>query len=329
MNVLVLGGSRFVGWYIVHSLLKKGHQVSVFNRGRSNTDLPPEVEQLVGDRNTDLAALQGRTWDAVVDVNAYVPRQVRQIVEVLKGQVEHYMFISTVSVYASDAAIPLSEDSKLIELENPETEEVTGETYGGLKVLCERTLAALWGEKHTVIRPGLVVGARDLTFRFPFWAKRILEGGELIAPDKPVSRVQIVYARDLADFAVHALENRIYGTFNGAREPELWGEVLREMVKQAGTDTQLTWVDSEFLLTEGVRPWVDLPIWLPEQPEYAGMLSISDHKAKQYGMTSSPLPEVIADILQWAKTQPDEAFKEGLSRARIEEILQKWHTLHP
>ncbi|GEM49074.1 NAD-dependent epimerase/dehydratase family protein [Deinococcus cellulosilyticus] len=329
MNVLVLGGSRFVGWYIVHSLLKAGHQVSVFNRGRSNTDLPAEVEQLVGDRNTDLSALQGRSWDAVIDVNAYVPRQVRQIVEVLKGRVEHYVLVSTISVYSDSAEVPITEESPVIELENKDTEEVTGETYGGLKVLCERTLAELWGEKHTILRLGLVVGGRDLTFRFPFWVKRALEGDEMIAPNKPVSPVQFVFVKDIADFAVHTVENQIYGTFNTVREPELWGEVLREIVQQAGTDAPLTWVDGNFLLEQGVRPWMDLPIWLPEQPEFIGMLSVSDRKAKLNGMPSSPLPEVVEDMVTWAKTQPDEAFKEGLSKERIREILNAWHALHP
>ncbi|GGJ49019.1 NAD-dependent epimerase/dehydratase family protein [Deinococcus roseus] len=329
MNVLVLGGSRFVGWYIVHSLLRAGHRVSVFNRGRSNTDLPEEVEQLVGDRNTNLAALEGRNWDAVIDVNAYVPRQVRQVVEVLKGRVEHYLLISTISVYADSAEPPISEDSPVIELEDRDTEAVTGETYGGLKVLCERTLAELWGEKHTILRLGLVVGGRDMTFRFPFWVKKALEGGEMIAPGKPVSPVQFVFVRDIADFTVHTLEKHLYGTFNAAREPELWGEVMREIVHQAGTHASLTWVDSTFLLEHGVRPWVDLPIWLPEQPEFLGMLSVSDRKAKLNGMPSSPLSEVVADMTTWARTQPDEAFKEGLSQERIQEILKQWHTLHP
>lgn len=328
MKVLVLGGSRFVGWYIVQGLLKAGHQVSVFNRGRSNTDLPEAVEQLVGDRNTDLSALQGRNWDAVIDVNAYVPRQVRQIIEVLKGHVEHYVLVSTISVYSDQAEAPITEESPVIELENKETEEVTGETYGGLKVLCERTLAELWGEKHTILRLGLVVGGRDLTFRFPFWVKRALEGDEMIAPAKPVSPVQVVFVRDIADFAVHTVEKGIYGTFNTVREPELWGEVLREIVHQAGTNAQLTWVDSNFLLEHGVRPWVDLPIWLPEQPEFIGMLSVNNKKAELNGLQSSPLPEVVEDMITWAKTQPDEAFKEGLPKERIQEILTQWHALH-
>ena len=185
MNLLILGGTVFLGRHLVEAALARGHAVTLFNRGQHNPDLFPEVERLRGDRDGDLQALEGRRWDAVVDTCGYVPRVVRASAEMLAPNVDHYTFISSISVYADTSKPGIDEQAPVGTLDDPTTEEVTGESYGPLKALCEQAAEAAMPGRVLNIRPGLIVGPHDPTDRFTYWVRRVAEGGEVLAPGNP------------------------------------------------------------------------------------------------------------------------------------------------
>lgn len=318
MNILLLGGTRFVGRHIAEAAMRQGHTVSTFTRG--NNPLPG-TESLVGDRkNGDLETLEGRTWDAVVDVNAYIPREVREAIEVLKGRVGHYAFISTVSVY-QESNQPLHETSPLLKLSDPTIEEVTGETYGGLKVLCEREVERAFGEKSLIVRPHLVVGPHDPTDRFTYWPRHFARGGKVLVPGKPDYTLQFVDARDLGAFVVHGLETSLGGAYNGASTPVNWGSLVEACRQAAQNPAEPVWADEQWLLDQKVAPWADLPAWIPSFAPGRGIGQTQNAKAKAAGFTMRPLLQTVQDILAWdmARTEP---LKAGMSRERELELLQ-------
>jgi len=216
MKILVLGGTRFVGRHIVEAALAGGHRVTLFNRGQTNPGLFPDVETLKGDRDGGLDMLRGRRWDAVVDTYGMLPRLVRASTEILKSAAEQYVFISTLAVYADYANPVTGEELPLRELSDPTVEELTGDTYGGLKVLCERAVQEVFGPGALIIRPGFIVGPWDATDRFTYWMRRIQRGGEMLAPGQPDDPMQVIDARDLAHFVVRLVEHRVVDTFNVA-----------------------------------------------------------------------------------------------------------------
>jgi len=321
MNLLVLGGTRFVGRHIVQAARERGHTVTLFNRGKSDPNLFPDVETLIGDRNGDLSALQGRHWDAVIDTSGYVPRVVRASAELLAAAAEHYTFISTISVYADDIAPHADEDAPLRELDDPSVEEVTGETYGGLKVLCERAVREVFPEA-CIVRPGLVVGPHDPTDRFTYWPHRVAQGGEVLAPGGPDVPVQFIDARDLAAWTVACTEARRGGVYNAVTPADslTFGELLTTCRQVSGSDARFTWVEEGFLREQGVTP-DDLPLWLPE---HSAFFRLSSERAVDAGLSFRPLEATVRDTLAWDRAR-EEAFKGGLSREREGELLSAWH----
>jgi 2'-hydroxyisoflavone reductase len=323
VRVLVLGGSLFLGRHLVEAALERGDKVTLFNRGRTAPDLFPNVERLRGDRDAgDLAASRGRSWDAVVDTSARVPRWVRDSAGLLADQVEHYSFVSSISVYAEASVPGTGESSPVHRLEDETTEEITSpEVYGGLKVLCEEAAERAMPGRAFAVRAGLIVGPYDPTGRFTYWVHRIARGGEVLVPEPRDQPVQLVHARDLADWMLGMAERRGAGVFNatGPEAPLTMESLLEAIRNETRSDARLTWVDERSLVESGVAAWSDLPLWLaPEtNPESASFLAVDVSKALAAGLRFRPLGETIRDTLEHAETSPEA----GLDPARERELL--------
>jgi 2'-hydroxyisoflavone reductase len=325
MDVLILGGTGFLGRHLVEAALGYGHRVTLFNRGLREPGLFPEVETIRGDREADLSALRGRSWDAAIDTCGYVPRLVRASARLLADAVDHYTFVSSISVYPDDITPGADEEAPVQELPDPSVEEVTGETYGGLKVLCERAAGEEMGGRVLNVRPGLISGPHDPTGRFTYWPRRISAGGEVLAPDHPGRRVQFVDVRDLAAWIVDMSAEQRTGTYN-ATGPDYdlqMGRLLEECETVAGGGAELVWVSEEFLEEHGVMPFTELPLWLPR--EYAGLQGIDCTKAVAEGLAFRPLSQTITDVLDWDHSRrEDEERAAGLWPERERELLLAW-----
>jgi 2'-hydroxyisoflavone reductase len=299
MRLLVLGGTKFLGRAVVRAALAGGHEVTLFNRGRTNAGLFPDVEHLVGDRDGGLGALAGRTWDAVIDTSGYVPRLVRASAELLRGAVDHYVFVSSISVYAEPLVAGADEHAPVAR-RDVETEEVTGETYGALKVACEDAVREVFAGAFTNVRSGLIVGPHDPTGRFTYWPLRLARGGDVLAPGAPDRLVQLVDARDLGAWLVHAATARVVGDFNatGPAEPLMMRGLLDACREVSGSDATLTWIPDGFLLEHGAGPWLELPLWLAAAE--APLLQVDVSRALGQGLAFRPLVETVADTLAWA-----------------------------
>ena len=319
MRILVLGGTQFVGRHTVEAALERGHDVTLFNRGQTRPELFPEVEKLRGDRDGDVGALRGRDFDAVVDTSGYVPRIVRETIEAL-GEVGHYTFVSSISVY--DLSEPVTEASPVKTLEE-ETEEVTGESYGPLKARCEDVVRERFRGAF-VVRPGLITGAWDPTGRFTYWPVRIADGGRTLAPAPPERPVQIIDARDLGAWIVAAAERRLAGTFNAISPPFPLVELLETCKRVAESDAEFVWVDPDFLVEHEVGEWMELPLWLHD-PAYASMLAIDPAAAFAAALETRPLAETVRDTLEWVRSgdAPIEP-PAGLAREKEQQVLDAW-----
>jgi 2'-hydroxyisoflavone reductase len=307
MDILILGGTVFLGRHLVTAALVRGHRVSMFNRGQHNPELFPEVEKLRGDRDSDLAALDGRTWDAVIDTCGYVPRIVRKSAEKLKGSCGHYTFISSISVYSDLSRHGLTEDDLVFGLGDESVEEINGATYGPLKRDCELAVEAQFGEKALVVRPGLIVGPHDPTERFSYWPHRIAQGGKVLAPGKPEEPTQIIDTRDLAEWTLDLVEMGVGGTFN-ATGPDYtltMGAVLECCKDVTGSNAELVWVSEQFLLEKEVVPWSEMPLWIPSERDETmrGFSRFDCSKAIRAGLKFRPLEETVRDTLKWDRTR--------------------------
>jgi 2'-hydroxyisoflavone reductase len=319
MRILVLGGTQFLGRHVVDAALERAHEVTLFNRGRTRPELFASVEKLRGDRDGGLDAVRGRSFDAVVDTSGYVPRIVRETIDAL-GDVDHYTFVSSISVYAS-LATPPTEQSPLAQLVEP-TEDWR-EAYGELKALCEEVVRERFADAF-IPRPGLIVGPWDPTGRFTYWPQRIADGGRVLAPAPPDAAAQVIDVRDLADWIVRAAEEKTAGTFNAVARPttrELMFETCRRV---AGSDAEPVWVDGDFLIEHEVGEWMELPLWL-HSPEYAAMLAVDPEAAFAAGLAPRSLEETVRATLDW--TRSDAAPAEppaGLAREKEQQVLSAW-----
>ncbi|GHE31461.1 NAD-dependent epimerase/dehydratase family protein [Vulcaniibacterium thermophilum] len=353
LKILVLGGTGFLGPQFVEAARARGHTLTLFNRGKTNPDRFAgedyrDIEQLHGDRKTDLSALEGkRRWDAVLDTSAYIPADVTRSARLLAPRVGQYLLISTISVYARNDKPGMDESAPLIVLPDPTVTQVTGETYGGLKALCEQAAEAELPGRTTVVRPGLIVGPGDPTDRFTYWPARADRGGEILAPGTPQDPTQFIDVRDLAGFLVHLIETRTTGTFNADAAPgtlsmgavlETCRKVARDMnaircvrapcEQPAGASSTLTWVPADFLDAHKVAPWQDMPIWIPARGDYAGFGRVSTAKAQAAGLRYRSLEETVRATLAYWRSLPAERRakpKAGLSPGREAEVLKAWH----
>ena len=321
MRLLVLGGTKFLGRAAVEAALERGHEVTLFNRGETNPELFPEAEKLRGDRGQDLSALEGRTWDAVIDPSGYVPHVVRSAAEALADSAGHYLFISSVSVYG-DFSEPRNEDSPLEELaDDKPVDRLLDDysNYGALKALCERAVEETIPDRHAIVRPGLIVGPHDPTGRFTYWPHRIARGGEVLVPGPPEQTVQFVDVRDLADWLIDLSERKTGGRFNAINEGVSWQTLAETCRDVAGSDARFTFVDGDYLLEQEVGEWMELPLWL-QDPEAVGMHRTDVSRALEAGLTFRPLTETVRGTLDEAQTT-DNA---GMAPEREAEILAAW-----
>ncbi|HEX9728073.1 MAG TPA: NAD-dependent epimerase/dehydratase family protein [Gemmatimonadales bacterium] len=331
MRLLILGGTGFIGPHQVRYALERGHTVTLFNRGRTNPGLFPTVEHLGGDRNDNLSALEGREWDAVIDNSASVPRWVRQSAGLLKDSVRQYLFVSSISVFSDFSIVGLDENGPLHALEDPTVEQVTGETYGGMKALCEWEAEQALPGRATVVRPGLIAGPGDPTNRFTYWPVRIDEGGEVMAPGEHGDPVQFIDARDLSEWMVRLAEDEHVGIYNatGPGTPLSMAEMLYGIRAATASPVTFTWVDAEFLQQQDVRPWQHMTVWFPPRGEMAGFASVNCSKAIADGLTFRPLAVTAGDTMHWYKGLPDDHRARhtqfGLPREREREVLAAWH----
>ncbi len=328
MELLIIGGTRFLGRALVDAARATGHRVTLFNRGRSNPDLFQNIETLTGDRDQDLDKLAGQRWDVVIDTCGYTPGQVLRSASALRESVDRYIFISSLSVYADFKQPGIDETYPVGKLEDESIEEVNGETYGPLKALCEQAAERVMPGRVLVIRPGLIVGPHDLTDRFAYWPHRIAQGGNVLAPGDPGQRISFIDVRDLAAWIVWMAKQKATGIYNadGPGIPLTMGGLLDTCIQVADEEANLVWVSEDFILEEGVTPWSELPLWIPaSDPDTAGFSLVDTRKAIAAGLSFRPVSETIRDTLDWLNTRPaDHAWRAGLDRAKEVRLLDSW-----
>jgi nucleoside-diphosphate-sugar epimerase len=309
VKVLILGGTRFLGRALVEEALSRRDEVTLFNRGRTNPELFPQVKKLRRDRAADLSLLEGRTWDAVVDVAAYHPRVVGLSAEALRDRVGRYTFVSTVSVYA-DQSVPPVEGAAVAELTDPDDESAA--SYGARKAACEGVVESVFGERALVVRPGLIVGPHDPTDRFTYWPRRLAAGGEVLAPGDRDDPVQFVDVRDLAAWILRATAEGGSGVFNATGRPLGFGRFLDEARRALGSHPSLAWVPSEQLLAAGVEEWMGVPLWIASA-DWEAVNKVDVSKAIAAGLSFRPLAETVRDTLAWDRNRgEDESRAEGV-----------------
>lgn len=334
-RLLILGGTGFIGPNMVRYAVARGHQVTIFTRGRTKSDIPG-VEHLIGDRNDDHSALEGRTWDVVLDNNSRDYRWVRTSTELLKSAARHYILISSISVYDNEM---LGYDDKDTVLASPVIGEsfrrvgppadwVEGDEapYGFTKALAEDAVHQVFAGRSTIVRPGLIVGPGDPTDRFTYWPVRLDEGGEVLAPGNPNHSNQIIDQRDLTEWIVRLAEEETRGDFNatGPADRLSMGSMLEQIGGAIETPHSLTWVSEDFLQKQDVAPWTDLPTWIPGDP----LSYVNVSKATAAGLSHRSIATIARDTLEWDKTRPAEERQNrqfGMSRARESELLAAWH----
>ena len=337
LNILILGGTGFTGPFQVEYALKRGHKVTLFNRGkRPSPEWPAAVEQLHGDRNTgDLAALKGRTWDVCIDNPTSLPFWVRDAGQVLKGNVGHYLFISTISVYADGSRPGINENSPLAQYKGKDAMAETQQTlradienlYGPLKALSEAEAHKQFGKNVTIVRPGYIVGPRDETDRFTYWPHRVAQGGEILVPGDGHDPIQIIDGRDLGEWMIRLAEAGTTGTFNacGPDYPLSMDAMLYGCQAVTGGGMTLTHVSPAFLDEQQVG----LPIWVPSKDNpYAGYGAVSNERAIAAGLTFRPLATTVQDLLAWFRSLPAERQAKlgaGITREKEAELLKAWH----
>jgi len=342
LRILILGGTGFTGPFQVKYALSRGHKVTVFNRGRTHPGiLPKEAEQLIGDRNGQLDALKGRQWDVVIDVPTTLPVWVRDAAQILKGHVDRYVFVSTLSVYANVSKPGADENAPLLKYQGADAMKETQDTlrksnfglYGPLKVLSEAEAEKWFPGQALIVRPGLIVGPGDESDRFTYWPVRVARGGEVLAPGNRLDPVQFIDARDLAEWIIRMAEEGTVGAFNAVgpkAKLEISG-MLDQIRKATKSNAQFTWADADFLAAQKVQAWSDMPVWIPPRGDEGGFSMISNQKAVAKGLTFRSIADTTQATLEWFRSQPAERqakLRSGISPEREKEVLAAWHEKH-
>jgi 2'-hydroxyisoflavone reductase len=324
MRILIIGGTAFVGRAIAQAAIDAGHDVTLFHRGQTGASLFPQATHLLGDRDVDLSALAHSGWDATIDVCAYFPRQVRSVAAALDGRGGRYVLISSVSAYSPAVPRNYPESAPLAQVSDPEATTVTNENYGGLKVACERASTQLFGPGTCIIRPTYVIGPHDRSYRFSWWVDRLARGGRVLAPGQPDDPIQLIDARDQGSWIVTMLERSITGTFHAVNPapPFGFGQMLAVIAAEvAPPGTELVWVDSEFLVAQGVDG-VALPLWAEGDAEGMNLSTASPVAAFAAGLRPRPLRQTVADI---RASEPVPARPGvGLAPDREADLLARW-----
>ena len=329
MNILLIGGPRFLGYALTEALLTHNHSVTFFNRGKTNPDLfTNKVVKIIGDRDGEISNIGSKKFDAIIDTCGYVPRIVKQSVDYLKNKTTYYVFISSISVYEDSSVPNRDETAQVIELEDKETEDIMGsaKNYGGLKVLCERVVQESFGENAIIIRPGLIVGPHDPTNRFTYWPVRIRKGGKILAPGDSPFNVQIIDVRDLAEFIVKVIEDKKPDVYNatGPEKPFQFRDFAHQVKKITNSDADFCWATNKWLLQEKVGQWMEMPLW-ETSPESQALMESNIRKALTAGLQFRSLEDTVYATLHWydeikgdSKTWPA-----GLGPSKEQELLQK------
>jgi 2'-hydroxyisoflavone reductase len=337
---LIIGGTKFLGRHLVDSVLARGEKVVLFNRGKHPADNMPDVEMVHGDRNHDLDKLKGRKWKAVIDTCGYLPRTVSASAQALADSAERYIFISSMSAYADAGRPDFDETTALAELDAGQQERASavdpsgnitagslGDLYGGLKAQCEQVAEHEMPGRVLTIRPGMIVGPYDPTDRFTYWVDRVAGGGEVLAPGDPGRFVQLIDARDLADWTIETAARGETGVYNATARPfeMTMAGMLVQIRETTGIDAVFSWACEEFLTRENVQPWSEMPFYLPESDEdNRGFLSANVDKALAAGLDFRPFSETVRDTLEWRTSVP-EKMRAGITREREQELLGKLH----
>lgn len=323
MNILILGGTVFMGIQLVNYAQKRNHNVTIFNRGKRNPDIFPDVEKLIGDRSGDLAPLKGRKFDAVIDTCGHVPGIVRKSAELLKDNTDNYTFISSISAYSDFSKHGMDESGETCKITDGNIEVMTMENYGAMKVLCENVVTEVFGDRALNIRPGLIVGENDWSDRFTYWIHRIDQGGKVLVPDGKKDRVQFVDVKDLSEWTIKMAEGKKSGLYN-ATGPDYkltFEEFINACQKFTGNKAELIWAKEKFLLDENITPWMELPMWVTESDQ--GVNNIDVSKAIRDGLTFRPLEDTLRDTLKFDKSRKDYTLKAGLKPERESEVISK------
>lgn len=322
MKLLVLGGTRFLGRHLVAEALARGHEPTLFNRGRTAPGLFVGIEELRGDRDGDLAPLRGRYWDAVADTCGYLPRVVRHSAQALQDAVGRYLFVSSISVYADSSAAGQDENSPRALLPDPGCEDIPNH-YGALKAASEDEVLAIFGQRAILLRPGLIVGPFDPTGRFTYWVQRLARGGKVLAPASPDYPVQFIDARDLAAWALDLIEHRRTGAFNasGPAAPLTFADFLDQCRQALHSQAEFVWPDAGFLASHGVAPWTELPLYAGEDGR--GLCQINIRRALSAGLRLRTAAETCVDTARWAAASSPPAGV-GLAPEREIDLLQAW-----
>ncbi|MCH8908298.1 MAG: epimerase [Candidatus Heimdallarchaeota archaeon] len=327
MDILIIGGTKFLGRALVRVALDNNHNLTLFNRGKTNPDVFPEVEIIKGDRDGGLENIGDRTWDVVIDTCGYVPRIVKSSVEYLNGKVGRYVFISSISVYTESSEIDRKEDAEVIHLEDKTTEDIMGgpDNYGGLKYLCEQEVSNGF-EKSLIIRPGLIVGPYDPTHRFTYWAVRIRKGGKILIPNDVSYPIQIIDVRDLAEFTIKLSEDKVTGVFNvtGPKPDITVGHIYQTSKSFSDNDPEFVKAGDSWLLDNKVTPWSEMPLWIPDASGRA-LMQVNIDSAIENGLTFRSLETIIRDTLDWYDDVDgkNQKWNEGLDSSKEERLLLK------
>ncbi len=333
LRILVLGGTGFIGPHLVQHALDRGHTLTLFNRGRTNTHLFPDVDRLVGDRSNDLESLKGHTWDVVIDNSASRPTWVRASAQMLKDSANTYLFTSTRSVYSDFSEIGLNEETgKVFDHDLSMTDEEDDLGYGPRKSLCEREALRAFPDRTLIVRPGLIVGPGDQTDRFTYWPARIDRGGEVLAPGDPANPVMFIDVRDLAEWYVHLVEEGTLGVLNalGPEEPLSFEGMLNGIQAVTTNPVSFTWASTEFLLEREVRPYSHMPLWMPARDDRVGFNRWDLSRPLAAGLKYRSLAVTARDTLEFHKSRPLERQQElraGMPAEREAELLAEWHQM--
>jgi len=332
MKLLVIGGTRFVGRFVVEEALKGQMEVTLFHRGHTPSPFGKRVEEMLGDRVADVHLLKGRTWDAVVDTCGYLPWEVEPALAALKDTVRSYVFISSQSVYKDHQIIGLDEEGEVTSLPPEKVEELrkqgigSYDYYGPMKALIERKVEQCFPGRALVVRPGLVVGPYDYSDRFSYWVKRVSEGSDMLVPAIQGHPVQWIDGRDLARWIIRAIQGGITGVFNavGPAQPTTFGAFIQTCLCAVNSQAHPVWVDEDFLLKHGVKPWTEMPLWIPDSYRMQGFMQVKAERAQQAGLTFRPLEETIGDTLKWIQTEKRSEWQAGITPERERELLAAW-----
>ena len=324
MRILVIGGTQFVGRHFVQAALDGGHELTLFHRGQTNPGLFEEVDEIFGDRMTDIEKLDGQ-WDVVVDTCGYIPRAVEISAKHLKDRVGRYVFVSTTAVYRELSKEGIDETGYLKTLEDPEVEELNTSTYGPLKTECEARVTGIFDHDVFIVRPGIICGPHDSTDRFTYWVSRIGRGGEVLAPEDPSAKIQLIDARDLAQWTVSCIEEQITGIFNATGPVMSFQEMLESCRRATGSDARFTWVSRKFMEAVEIDVPRKMPLWNPESKGYkAGTFAVDSSKAYAQGLDCRPLEESARDVWEWIEEDEAHDWKVGLDLLQEQQLLDRW-----